>query len=112
MRQSLTYDQGKEVSRHADLAAQTGVTVYFCDPAKPMAMRTCENTNGLLESKDTVCADAGAAGLPCRSAASSMQQCVQFRKQDIGRDRLVEDSQALCVSLIDLLCIARVQNNW
>jgi IS30 family transposase len=32
MRQSFTYDQGKELSRHKELAARTGVAVYFCDP--------------------------------------------------------------------------------
>jgi IS30 family transposase len=48
LRQSLTYDQGKEMSRHADLAAQTGVKVYFCDPHSPWQRGTCENTNGLL----------------------------------------------------------------
>lgn len=48
MRQSFTYDQGKEMTRHADLAAQTGVKVYFCDPHSPWQRGTCENTNGLL----------------------------------------------------------------
>jgi IS30 family transposase len=48
MRQSFTYDQGKEMTRHADLVAQTGVKVYFCDPHSPWQRGTCENTNGLL----------------------------------------------------------------
>lgn len=48
MRQSFTYDQGKEMSRHQQLAFNTGVRVYFCDPHSPWQRGTCENTNGLL----------------------------------------------------------------
>ena len=35
LRQSLTYDQGQEMARHAELTAQTGVKVYCCDPIAP-----------------------------------------------------------------------------
>jgi hypothetical protein len=48
LRQSLTYDQGKGMSRHGELTAATGVRVYFCDPHSPWQRGTCENTNGLL----------------------------------------------------------------
>src|SRR6202043_4269953 len=48
LRQSFTYDQGKEMTRHQELSAATGVRVYFCDPHSPWQGGTCENTNGLL----------------------------------------------------------------
>jgi IS30 family transposase len=48
MRQTLTYDQGKEMACHKELAQATGVRVYFCDPHSPWQKGSCENTNGLL----------------------------------------------------------------
>lgn len=48
MRQSLAYDQGKEMSRDAELTARIGVKVYFCDPHSPWQRGPCENSNGLL----------------------------------------------------------------
>jgi IS30 family transposase len=48
LRQSLTYDQGKEMARHTELTAQTGVKVYCCDPHSPWQRGSCEKTNGLL----------------------------------------------------------------
>lgn len=48
MRQTLTYDQGKEMARHRELTRNTAMRVYFCDPHSPWQKGTCENTNGLL----------------------------------------------------------------
>jgi len=47
-RQTLTFDQCKEVSRHADLAVNAVVQLYFCDPHSPGQRSTCENRDGLL----------------------------------------------------------------
>ncbi len=48
MRQTLTYDQGREMSKHRELARDPNIRVYFCDPHSPWQRGTCENTNGLL----------------------------------------------------------------
>ena len=48
LRLTLTYDQGKEMARHCELAALTGLRVYFADPHAPWQRGSNENTNGLL----------------------------------------------------------------
>ena len=45
---SITFDNGKEFSRHSQISQVLDIDVYFCDPYSSWQRGTNENTNGLI----------------------------------------------------------------
>jgi IS30 family transposase len=48
LRQTLTYDQGAEMTQHRLFTKETKMKVYFAHPQSPWERGTNENTNGLI----------------------------------------------------------------
>src|SRR4029077_20528976 len=45
---TITWDQGREMYKHAQFTIDTGIHVYFCDPHAPWQHASNDNTTGLL----------------------------------------------------------------
>ncbi len=48
LRRSLTWEQGKEMALHKQIALEAEIDLFFCDPRSPWQRGSNENTNGLL----------------------------------------------------------------
>lgn len=48
LRLSMTYNQGREMVKHAEITQKTGTAIFFVDPHSPCQRGSKENSNGLF----------------------------------------------------------------
>jgi IS30 family transposase len=105
LRRSLTWDQGAETARHAELKADHSLPVYFCDPNSPWQRGTNENTDGLLRRdfpKGTDLAAHGPDGLDAVAAAHNgrPRKTLGWRTPGEALDEPVSEEQDASVATI------------
>jgi IS30 family transposase len=89
----LTLTDGKEMARHKELAALTGLRVYFADPHAPWQRGSNENTNGLLRQylpKSTDLSLLSQAALDAIAARLNRRKTLSFETPDEVFARLVD----------------------
>ena len=99
LRRSLTWDQGAEMTQHAQLRIDAGVQVYFCDPHSPWQRGTNENTNGLLrqyfpKGTDLSAHDANALAAVAIALNARPRKTLGWRTPAEALDEVLRSAQA------------------
>jgi transposase, IS30 family len=94
----MTYDRGKEMSLHEELAKRLKIQVYFADPYSPWKRGCNKNTNGLIRQylpKGIDLAEFSQTHLNriAMSLNTSPRRCLDFQTPLEVYERIVSDNQ-------------------